>query len=54
MRQLLARFASDQSGATSIEYAMIAVGVAVVIIGTVRGLGSTVKGSYVLVQNALK
>jgi pilus assembly protein Flp/PilA len=54
MRQLVTRFLSDETGATSIEYSMIAVGLAVAIVGTVGSLGSSVKGSYVLVQNALK
>jgi pilus assembly protein Flp/PilA len=54
MRRCFQRFLSDETGATSIEYAMIAVGVAVAIVTAVQGLGSTVKGSYVLVQTALK
>ena len=54
MRQLLTRFAADQAGATSIEYAMIAVGIAVAVIVTVQCLGVTVKASYVLVHDSLK
>jgi len=41
LRQLTA----DQSGATAIEYAVIAAGVAMAIIATVMGLGSTVKAT---------
>jgi pilus assembly protein Flp/PilA len=48
------KFLTDQTGATSIEYAMIASGVAVVIVGAVQGLGTTLKSSYVSVQTALK
>ena len=54
MKSLLAKFLNDDAGATSIEYAMIASGIAVVIVGTVQGLGSSVKGQYVAVQTALK
>jgi pilus assembly protein Flp/PilA len=53
MNRILA-FLHDASGVTSIEYAMIASGIAVVIIATVNGLGSTVKGSYTSVSVALK
>jgi pilus assembly protein Flp/PilA len=54
MKHLIVRFLTDNRGATSIEYAMIAAGIAVVIVGAVGGLGSAVKGSYVSVQTALK
>ncbi|MCP5432868.1 MAG: Flp family type IVb pilin [Alphaproteobacteria bacterium] len=39
---LLARFAADRSGATAIEYAMIASGVSVIIAGTVFSIGGRV------------
>jgi pilus assembly protein Flp/PilA len=48
------RFMRDQNGATSIEYAMIASCVAVVIAATVTNLGSTVKGMFTSVSTALK
>jgi pilus assembly protein Flp/PilA len=48
------RFLRDDSGATSIEYAMIASGVAVVIATTIVGLGSSVKGLYSNVLTAMK
>jgi pilus assembly protein Flp/PilA len=54
MKQVLARFATDATGATSIEYAMIASGIAVAIAGVVQGLGTAVKTSYVSVAAALK
>jgi pilus assembly protein Flp/PilA len=38
----LKRFCADESGATAIEYAMIAVGIAAAIAGTVYNLGSAV------------
>ena len=49
------RFARDESGATAIEYAMIASGVAVAIASTVVTLGSSVKNNlYDNVAAALK
>ena len=40
------RFARDENGATAIEYAMIAAGIATAIVTTVGALGTTVKGLY--------
>jgi len=49
------RFVRDESGATAIEYAMIASGVAVAIASTVVTLGSGVKNNlYGNVAAALK
>jgi pilus assembly protein Flp/PilA len=45
------RFARDDGGATAIEYAMIASGIAVAIASTIVSLGSTVKGLYTSVAN---
>ena len=51
---LLRRFVADNSGATAIEYALIASGVSIVIAGAVVTLGSNVKGFYSNVSTALK
>jgi pilus assembly protein Flp/PilA len=48
------RFAGDESGATAIEYAMIASGVGVAIAATVVNLGSGVKGLFTSVSSSLK
>jgi len=48
MKTLVARFMKDESGATAIEYGLIAAGIAVAIIAVVNGLGTklnTVFGS---------
>ena len=42
MTRAIRRFVSDESGATAIEYSLIAAGVAMAIIFTVQGLGSKV------------
>ena len=51
---ILTRFLRDERGATAIEYAMIASGVAVAIAATVTSLGSGVKGLFTNVSTALK
>ena len=48
------RFASDESGATAVEYAMIAVGIAAVIVAAVQSLGTTTNSIYTSVETALK
>ena len=47
------RFLRDESGATAIEYALIASGIAVAIASTVMTLGSSVKGLYTSVATAM-
>jgi pilus assembly protein Flp/PilA len=44
--RLTARFLVDQSGATAIEYALIAAGIGVTIASTVWGLGSSLKTNW--------
>ncbi len=46
-------FLRDQSGATAIEYGLIAAGIAVAIIAVVQGLGSKLNTTFTSVQNAL-
>ena len=51
---LVLRFMRDDGGATAIEYAMIASGIAVAIATTVVTLGSSVNGLYSSVLTAMK
>jgi pilus assembly protein Flp/PilA len=51
---MLLRFFADRSGATAIEYGLIAAGIALAIIATVNGLGSTLNNSYTSINNSLK
>ena len=46
MNNLLSRFAKDESGATAIEYGLIAGLISVVIIAAVTTLGGTLKGVF--------
>jgi len=48
------RFLRDEGGATAIEYAMIASGIAVAIATTIVSLGSSVNGLYSSVLTAMK
>jgi pilus assembly protein Flp/PilA len=51
---MVRRFLRDESGATAIEYGLIAAGVAVAIITVVNGLGSKLKTTFSSVSTALK
>jgi pilus assembly protein Flp/PilA len=54
MKLLFARFAKDETGATAIEYGLIAAGISVAIITVVAGLGSKLNTTFTSVQTALK
>jgi pilus assembly protein Flp/PilA len=47
------RFLRDESGATAIEYGLIAAGISVAIITVVQGLGSKLNTTFGSVKNAL-
>ncbi len=47
------RFLRDERGATAIEYAMIAAGIAVAILAAVNSLGVSVLGMYETIKNAM-
>ena len=54
MKNLVKRFAKDESGATAIEYGLIAAGISVAIIAVVQGLGTNLKTTFTSVSTALK
>jgi pilus assembly protein Flp/PilA len=54
MSGLFVRVAKDESGATAIEYGLIAAGIAIVILGAVQTLGTKVTGLFISVLTALK
>ena len=54
VHKLLASFAKNESGATAIEYALIAGGISIVIVAAVGAIGTTLSGTFTSVQNALK
>jgi pilus assembly protein Flp/PilA len=51
--RVLQKFWNDESGATAIEYGLIAAGISVAIIATVQGLGTKLTSTFTSVQNAL-
>ena len=48
------KFLRDESGATAIEYGLIAAGIAVVIITVVKGVGTKLNTTFTSVSSALK
>ena len=54
MRRLISNFLKNESGATAIEYGLIAAGISVAIIAVVQGVGTNLKGTFGTVQTALK
>ena len=54
MKKNLLRFLSDESGATAIEYGLIAAGIALAIIAVVNGLGTNLNTQYTSINNSLK
>ncbi|MEH6951719.1 Flp family type IVb pilin [Nitrobacter sp. NHB1] len=53
MKNLVKRFAKDESGATAIEYGLIAAGIAVAIIAAVNTLGTSLRGTFTSVGTSL-
>ena len=51
--RLLQNFLKNESGATAIEYGLIAAGIAVAIIATVAGIGPKLNTTFTKVSNAL-
>jgi pilus assembly protein Flp/PilA len=54
MSKLFARFLNDESGATAIEYGLIAAGISLAIIAAVNGLGTNLNGKYTDINSSLK
>jgi pilus assembly protein Flp/PilA len=48
------KFLADESGATAIEYGLIAAGISVAIITVVQGLGTKLTSTFTSVKDALK
>jgi pilus assembly protein Flp/PilA len=54
MKNLFVRFANNESGATAIEYGLIAAGISVAIIAVVNGLGTQLNTTFGNITTALK
>jgi pilus assembly protein Flp/PilA len=48
------KFLADESGATAIEYGLIAAGISLAIIAVVNGLGTNLNTKYAAINNSLK
>jgi pilus assembly protein Flp/PilA len=53
MKNMLLKFLANQSGATAIEYGLIAAGISLAIIAAVNGLGTTLNTSYTTISTSL-
>jgi pilus assembly protein Flp/PilA len=54
LKHHLLRFLSDESGATAIEYGLIAAGIALAIIAVVNGLGTNLNTQFTSLNTSLK
>jgi pilus assembly protein Flp/PilA len=54
MTKLVARFVKDESGATAIEYGLIAAGIALAIITAVNTLGTTLNTKFGNINTSIK
>jgi pilus assembly protein Flp/PilA len=53
IKRLFTRFVRDDSGATAIEYGLIAAGISVVILLAVNSVGTTLNTTFTNVKNSL-
>ena len=54
MGQRLTAFLNDESGATAIEYGLIAAGIALVILPVITGVGTHLKFTFQAISTAVK
>jgi pilus assembly protein Flp/PilA len=54
LRRYFVKFLSDESGATAIEYGLIAAGIALAIIAAVNSLGSNLNVQFTAINTSLK
>jgi pilus assembly protein Flp/PilA len=52
--RIVSRFVRDESGATAIEYGLIAAGIAIAIIAAVNALGTALDAKFDSITTALK
>ena len=54
MKQVFSKFVKDESGATAIEYGLIAAGISLAIIAVVNGLGTNLNDKFTSINTSLK
>ena len=51
---LISKFLKDESGATAIEYGLIAAGISLAIIAVINGLGTNLRTKFTSINTSLK
>ena len=54
MKRSFLKFLSDQSGATAIEYGLIAAGISLAIIAIINGLGTNLNDKFTSINTSLQ
>jgi pilus assembly protein Flp/PilA len=54
MTKVLKEFVADESGATAIEYGLIAAGISLAIISVINGLGTKLTTKFTAINTSLK
>ena len=54
MKNILKKFIVDETGATAIEYGLIAAGISLAIIAVVNGLGTKLNTKFTAINSSLK
>jgi pilus assembly protein Flp/PilA len=54
LKSILKRFVADESGATAIEYGLIAAGISLAIIAAVNGIGGSLNTKFGDINTSLK
>ena len=54
MQRRILKFLSDESGATAIEYGLIAAGISLAIIAVVNGVGGSLNDKFTSINSSLK
>jgi pilus assembly protein Flp/PilA len=54
MRKLVVRFVNEETGATAIEYGLIAAGISIAIIAAVNSIGTSLNSTFSSISSQLK
>ena len=54
MRSIIRTFLADESGATAIEYGLVAAGISIAIIAVVNGIGTNLNAKFKSISTQLK
>jgi pilus assembly protein Flp/PilA len=54
MRKFVLRFVNDETGATAIEYGLIAAGISIAIIAAVNSIGTSLNSTFSSISSQLK